>query len=198
MNRKIDTTDNFDLDRDLDTYGDRDRESDRDSERNRERHLDGDGERTPDTLRCAAPEVPPPPASGIRLRDDVPERTRMELHALVLAASQADRRAIGAIAIAFGPNLIALAQSEIDRPTAAEEEAAAAELVTELLEAMAQGALVHRPPDPGEGLEWIWRVVSSLARAWDTPELGGGPEEEEDEEARTRDDGSGDRWRRRE
>jgi hypothetical protein len=133
-----------------------------------------DLESVPDTLPCP---VPPPPTSGLGLRADVPETLCTDLDALMLAASQGDRRAIAALAIAFGPNLIRLAQSEIDRASVMEEEALAADLVAELLEAMAQRALAGSPPERGNPFGWVESVVKRAARLSEFVIYGDTPEE---------------------
>ena len=161
MSTKIDNDDSLDLDLDLDADPDTDREE------------------IPDTLRSPAPsEIPPPPESGTRLRADVPDALRDGLHALMLAASQGDRHAIGSIAIAFLPNLLAIARSEVDRMTIAEEKSAAADIVAELLELMANGSLASRPPAKGESLEWMERMVRRFAHGHETADYGDDPPEE--------------------
>jgi hypothetical protein len=153
----------------------------------------GETEVIPDTLRCH--EIPPPPPSSLRLHEEVPGDLRSDFHALVLAASQGDRRAVAAVGIAFGPHLIATAQGEIDRDTLLAEEAAAADLVAEILNGMAQGVFAHLPPGREEGLEWLERTVQRAARISERGLFGEVADDDEDEADQERDDGSGDRWR---
>jgi hypothetical protein len=116
------------------------------------------------TKTNATSETPPPPESGPRLRAEIPDTVRDGLHDLLLAASQGDRRAIGAIAIAFLPNLVATAQREVERVTVDSDPSAGAEIVAALLEALASGALATSPPAPGEGLAWLERTVRRFAK----------------------------------
>ena len=134
------------------------------------------------------------PASGLRFREDVPDPIRSEIDELILAASRGSRRAIAAVGIVFGHHLVALAQAEVERANVLEEEAAAADIVAELLEGMAQGVFADDPPEQGHVLEWLEGVVRRAARVSDRG-LYGEAFEDEGEEAEWRDDGSGDRWR---
>jgi hypothetical protein len=134
-------------------------------------HHDDDtfgGERFPDTLPSPV-ATPYRPKASLRLRTDVPGRMRRDVDEVVLAAWRGDRLAITAIRVAFGPNLVALAQGEIERTTPQHERQVAAYVLDELFECMAQGVLDVEPPRVGEGLAWLESLVRTTARVWEFP-----------------------------
>jgi DNA-directed RNA polymerase specialized sigma24 family protein len=97
----------------------------------------------------------PSKADLVKPANDPPQ----ELDELVAHAARGNRRAIGAIAIAFGPVLVGIARFELGTAEEAED------LVQDLYELLLQGEAWHFPPTRGRGLSWLRGLAVAMARA---------------------------------
>jgi hypothetical protein len=92
-----------------------------------------------------------------------------QMHELVVAASRGNRKAIGAIAVAFSPNLLDLARHELKDPQDAED------VLQDLFVFLMEGLAKDVAPLPGEGLGYLERILREFIRA----ENGVRPKEDE-------------------
>ncbi len=88
------------------------------------------------------------------------EEVLEEFDELVANAVQGDLRAIGAIAVVFGPALLKEARRELARSGCEDD---AADVLQNVFVAMTEGSLTF-PGERGTGLEWMKRVVREAAR----------------------------------
>jgi DNA-directed RNA polymerase specialized sigma24 family protein len=94
--------------------------------------------------------------------NDPPE----DINVLVAHAAQGDRRAIGAIAVTYGPLLVRIAREEVRHEEDAED------IVQDLYERLLEGRAARFLPRKGQGLSWLRGLVRALAR---TRRKGGRP-----------------------
>lgn len=87
------------------------------------------------------------------------ERLIDDLDALVVAASQGNRRAIGAIAIAFGPRLLDEARKALGKSFADE----APDVVQDFFLSLCEGRS-RFVPKRGRALPWMFGIVRATAR----------------------------------
>jgi hypothetical protein len=80
---------------------------------------------------------------------------------LVAAAAAGDGRAVGAIAIALGPNLVAEARDALGR----DYEQDAADVVQDVFVKLLEGTQVF-PRIHGAGVAWLMRLVRMVAKAY--------------------------------
>jgi hypothetical protein len=80
---------------------------------------------------------------------------------LVVAATRGDRRAVGAIAIAFGPTL----NDEAREALGPKWEQESADVLQEFFLALCEGEL-EMPPIRGAGVPWMLREVRGIARRY--------------------------------
>jgi DNA-directed RNA polymerase specialized sigma24 family protein len=81
-----------------------------------------------------------------------------DLNDLVADAARGDRRAIGAIAIAFGPVLLKIAREELRSEEDAED------LVQDVYALLLEGRAANFLPRKGRGLSWLRGLVRATAR----------------------------------
>lgn len=77
---------------------------------------------------------------------------------LVCRAAEGDRRAIGAIAIALGHELLAVARSIVKHREDAED------VLQDFFVVLCTGRAARFPPAPGRGLEWMEGLLGRMAR----------------------------------
>jgi DNA-directed RNA polymerase specialized sigma24 family protein len=82
-----------------------------------------------------------------------------ELCELLGNAARGDRRAIGAIAIAFGPSLLKIARRETRHEEDAEE------VIQDLFVHLLEGRAARFPPERQRDLRWLGGLVQALARS---------------------------------
>jgi hypothetical protein len=82
-----------------------------------------------------------------------------QLDELVIDAVSGDRRAVGAIAVVFGPTLLKEIRRELGPPFAQDE----GDVLQSFLLAMTEGTLEF-PAIRGAALPWMKRIVRSFAR----------------------------------
>jgi hypothetical protein len=87
------------------------------------------------------------------------DEVREQFDELVAKAARGDLRAIGAIAVTFGPELLKEASRELGAPNHPD----AGDVVQEFFLAMTEGTLTF-PGERGTGLAWMKRMVRERAR----------------------------------
>jgi DNA-directed RNA polymerase specialized sigma24 family protein len=102
------------------------------------------------TVRNTPPSCNSTPPTDAQLQDD--------LDALVMRASLGDRRAIGAIAVAFGPRLLQEARAVL-RDFEQEAEDVLQDFVLSLVERQSRFTPAH-----GRAIPWMCGIVRALAR----------------------------------
>jgi DNA-directed RNA polymerase specialized sigma24 family protein len=88
-------------------------------------------------------------------------QTVIELDEVLAHALRGDRRAVGAIAVAFGPLLLEEAEAALGRDYAQD----AADVLQEFFLAMVEGDVRLRPVH-GRALRWMCGVVRAIARKY--------------------------------
>jgi len=81
-----------------------------------------------------------------------------DITVLVGRAAEGDRRAIGAIALALGPDLLAVARSAV------RHREDAADVLQDFFALLLTGEAARFPPAPGCGLEWMEGLLLRMGR----------------------------------
>jgi DNA-directed RNA polymerase specialized sigma24 family protein len=99
-------------------------------------------------------DSPNPETDELTPVNDPPEK----LSELIAHAAQGDRRAIGAIAVTYGPVLLRIAQRELHHREDAED------LVQDVYVRLLEGGARNFPPWRNRDLGWLRMLVTIMAR----------------------------------
>ncbi len=105
------------------------------------------------------PRRMPPPAPLPSAKPPSDATLVTELDEMVFAAARGDRQAIGAIALAFTPNLLAEANDVLDN------EHDAADVVQDFFLALLEGGVECLSPPRGRALAFLFGVVRAMAQS---------------------------------